>query len=392
VTIMGTKVVFECFDFAAIGEAEETWPEFLTRLEQGGDDFSDIDGLVWRKNGNLIRNKPRQLFSDLDKLPTPSIHLTKIDSYRMSFALPRNRKIGPYVSIMMSRGCPFKCSFCSESSDVKYDGEVAKMRYRSAKHIVDEIEYHYRTHGIRHFFFMDSNISLKRRHTVEMCEEIIRRGLDISFEGWTRANLINDELMGVLRRAGLARLSCGVESGDPEIIKIIKKDVPREAVREFFRLCEKHGVETQCSAMLGNPGDTKESVRNTINFLNSIPELLYTNFSIANPYPGTEMLKWAREGRYGLRLRYDDVSKYTRYDDSPIEVNDLTAKDLVRYQALGLIRIHMKPKRFIAAIRMLGVSQLFPVFLKMMLRLLSNAPEAVRVFFPKIRFDRLMHP
>ena len=310
----------------------------------------------------------------------------------MTFALWKNRKIGKYVSIMMSRGCPFKCTFCSESSDVKYGGNVVKMRFRSPKNIVDEMEFHYRTHDVRHFFFMDSNITLKKRHTVEICEELIARNMPITFEGWTRANLINDEMMALLAKAGLVRMCCGIESGDPEILKIIKKEVDLDAIRNCFRLMKKYGVEPTGSAMLGHPGETKASVRKTIAFINSIPEVLYTNFSIANPYPGTEMLLWARTGKYGLRLRYDDLSKYTRYEDSPIEVNDLTASDLVRYQALALIKIHLKPKRFIAAIRMLGFMSLMPVLIRMVLRVGRKAPETVMVLFPRFRINRLFHP
>ena len=392
VNILGRKVLYDTFDYAVFGEAEETWPEFLDAIEKGEEDLGYINGLIWRRGDEIVQNLPRRLFPDMDKLPLPAIHLTQIDKYKMTYAMWRNRNIGKYVSIMMSRGCPFKCTFCSESSDVKYDGQVAKMRFRSPKHIVDEMETHYRNHDVRHFFFMDSNITLKKKHTVDLCNELISRNLPITFEGWTRANLLTDELMELLVRAGLRRLSCGVESGDPEILKIIKKDVPIEAIRSFFGLCGKYKVEPMASAMLGNPGETRQSIRNTINFLDSIPELLYTNFSIANPYPGTEMLQWAREGKYGLRLRYDELSKYTRYDDSPIEVNDLTAKDLVRYQALGLIKIHLKPKRFVAAIRMIGFWSLVPVFFGMVGKVTKKLPEAASVMFPRIRFDRLFHP
>jgi len=392
INILGKNVLFDEFDFAVFGEGEETWPKFLERFESSNDDYSDINGLIWRNGDEIIKNAPRGLFPDLDKLPLPAIHLTQIDAYKMTYAKWKNRKIGKYVSIMMSRGCPFKCTFCSESSDVKYNGQIQKIRFRSPENIVDEMEAHFKNHDVRHFFFMDSNITMKKRHTVQLCEEIIKRDLPITFEGWTRANLINDQLMELLTRAGLVRLSCGVESGSPEILKIIKKDVPLEAIREFFRLCGKYDVEPMCSAMLGNPGETKKTVQETIKFLDSIPELLFTNFSISNPYPGTEMLAWARAGMHGLRLRYDDLSKYTRYDDSPIEVNDLTAKDLVRYQALGLMKIHMRPKRFIAAIRMLGVGALVPVFTKMLFKVVGSLQELAVVLFPRLKLDRLFHP
>ncbi|MBF0323971.1 MAG: radical SAM protein [Alphaproteobacteria bacterium] len=392
VNIFKGDVFFPCFDFAAFGEAEETWPEFLDRLQSESTDFGDIDGLLWRMpDGTPVQNKPRRLFPDLDKLPLPAIHLSKIDRYRLTFALPKYRNVGPYVSIMMTRGCPFKCTYCSESSAVKYGGDLVSMRFRSPKNIVDEIEHHYRKHNIRHFFFMDSNITLKKRHTIEMCEEIIRRQLPITFEGWTRANLINEELVALMVKAGLIRMSFGIESGDAEIMKIIKKEVPHEAIREAFRLIGKYGIEPACSAMLGNPGETKETVKRTIAFLDSIPEILYTNFSIANPYPGTEMLAWAREGKHGMRLRpgiNGEEVRYTRYDDSPIEVNDLSAEDLVRYQALGLIKLHLKPKRFIAAIRMLGVELLVPIFFKMLLKVLKKLPDSLSMAFIKARPHR----
>ena len=379
INIAGAEVFYDCFDFAAKGEAEETWPEFLQLFAKGSDDFSAVDGLLWRDNGKTVVNKPRRLFPDLDQLPIPAVHLTKMEKYKMSFAMSKNRRIGKFASIMMSRGCPFKCSFCSESSDVKYAGNVEKMRIRSAKNIVDEIEFHVKTHGICHFFFMDSNITIKKKHTVELCNEIISRNLGITFEGWTRANLINEDLMKLMVQAGLVRLSCGIESGDPAILKIIKKEVPLDAIREFFKYSHTCGVEITCSAMLGSPGETKQSVEKTIKFLHSIPELLYTNFSIANPYPGTEMLMWAREGKHGLRLRYDELSKYTRYDDSPVEVNDLSSEDLVRYQILGLIMIHLKPKRMIAAVRLLGFYAILLFFINVGLKLIKKMPAPFKL-------------
>jgi radical SAM superfamily enzyme YgiQ (UPF0313 family) len=293
----------------------------------------------------------------------------------MTFVTPAYRNTGKYVSIMMTRGCPFKCSFCSESSAVKHGGDALQVRFRSPENIIKEIEFHYRTHDIRHFFFMDSNITLRKRHIVEVCERLIELNLPITFEGWTRANLINDELVALMAKAGMIRMSIGVESGDPEIMKIIKKEVSLDEIRNAFRLIDKYGIEPACSAMLGNPGETKKDVYRTIEFINSIPEVLYTNFSISNPYPGTEMLKWAHEGKHGLRLIHDDLSMYTRYDDSPIEVNDLSAKDLVWLQTYGLIRLHLRPKRLVSAIRMIGFWTLLPTVTRMFFKLfrkLSN--------------------
>ena len=382
INIYKKEVLFDTLDFLAFGESEETWPEFLDRLESGSKDFADIDGLIWRKDGEVVENKPRRLLPDMNKLPMPAIHLTQQEKYTLSFATPKFRKTGKYVSIMMTRGCPFKCTFCGESNDVKYPGLKVPVRFRTPENIVAEIEHHYKTHNVRHFFFMDSNITLNRNHARKLCNLLIEKNMPVTFEGWTRANLINDEMMGLLAKAGVIRMSFGIESGDPEIMKIIKKEVEHKDIRNAFMLLGKYGIEPACSAMLGNPGETKKTVRRTIEFINSIPQILYSNFSISNPYPGTEMLAWARAGKHGLRLRYDDFSKYTRYDDSPIEVNDLTAKDLVRYQALGLIKIHMKPYRILAAIRMLGMWDLVPIFINMLRKAGSNLSETMRVMLP----------
>ena len=382
VNIYKKEVFYDCLDFLIYGEAEETWPEFLDKLESSDPDFSRVDGLIWRSDGKTKVNKPRRLFPDLDNLPIPAIHLTQQEKYKMSFALPKYRKTGKYVSIMMTRGCPFKCTFCSESNDVKYPGAKVPVRFRSPENIVREIEHHFKVHNVRHFFFMDSNITLNKNHARKLFGLLVEKNMPVTFEGWTRANLVNDEIMELLAKAGVIRMSFGIESGDPEIMRIIKKEVNHEDIRNAFRLMEKYGMEPACSAMLGNPGETKATVKRTIEFIDSIPQILYSNFSIANPYPGTQMLAWARAGEHGLRLRYDDLSRYTRYDDSPIEVNDLTAKDLVRYQALGLIKIHMRPKRFIASIRMLGVFSLVPIFLNMVRKAANNLSETINVMLP----------
>ncbi|MBF0301016.1 MAG: hypothetical protein HQK51_20070 [Oligoflexia bacterium] len=127
-------------------------------------------------------------------------------------------------------------------------------------------------------------------------------------------------------------------------------------------LTEEIGIEPACSVMLGLPGDTKESVNRTINFVNSIPEISYSNFSIANPYPGTELYDWAKNSKHGLKLLINNFSEYKRYDYSPIEVNDLKQKDLVRLQKIGLVKIHLRPKRIFAAIKMLGFFNLVFLF------------------------------
>jgi radical SAM superfamily enzyme YgiQ (UPF0313 family) len=352
--IFKTKAFFDCFDFGFFGESDTSFTHFLDLLAQRSCDYSAMTGFIYRQNGTVFETKPSERIADLDKLQFPAMHLLKHDAYQMTFARFKPRL---YLPIMATRGCPFKCVFCSEPLTNPY------VRFRSAKNIVDEIEKEYRELGISHFFFLDSNLTLKRSQIEGVCYEILQRKLKITFEGWTRANLVDKELLRLLREAGLIRMSYGLESGSPEVLKIIRKEVPHEDMLKAFRWTDELGIEPACSVMLGLPGETKKSVHQTIDFVKKIPQILYSNFSIANPYPGTEMYGWALTGKHGIHLLIKDFSEYRRYDHSPIRVNDLEPDDLVWLQKIGLLKIHLTPKRILASIRMVGLANIIPVII-----------------------------
>jgi radical SAM superfamily enzyme YgiQ (UPF0313 family) len=362
--IFKEKAFFDCFDYAFFGESDISFANFLDLLANGSDDFSSLTGFIYRRNGQALETRPSERIANLDDLPFPAMHLLKHGSYQMTFARFRPRL---YLPIMATRGCPFKCVFCSEPLTNPW------VRFRSAKNIVDEMEKGYEELGISHFFFLDSNLTLKRGQIEGVCQEIIKRKLDITFEGWTRANLVDKELLRLLKEAGLIRMSYGIESGSPEVLKIIRKEVPHEDMLRAFKWTEEVGIEPACSVMLGLPGETRATVNQTINFVRRIPQILYSNFSIANPYPGTEMHDWALTGKHGIHLLIKDFSEYRRYDYSPIAVNDLGPDDLVRLQKIGLLKIHLTPKRILAAIRMVGCFNLIPVIIKFFIEFYRHA-------------------
>lgn len=352
------------FDFAFYGESDYTFDEFLDFVENGKSDFESIKGLIFRKDGEKVVNPPRERIADLGELMFPSMHLLKKNVYIMTFATHKKRE---YIPIMATRGCPFKCVFCSEPLTNPL------VRYRPAQNIVDEMEKWSKELGITHFFFMDSNITLNRKQIKGFCEEILNRNLKVTWEGWTRANLVDKEILTLMKKAGMIRISYGIESGDPRVLKIIKKEVALEDMRNAFKMTEEVGIEPACSVMLGLPGDTKESVMKTIDFVASIPEIRYSNFSIANPYPGTEMYSWALEGKHGMHLTINNFSEYKRYDDSPVTVNDMSRDDLVKLQKIGLLKMHLKPKRIMAAIRMVGLTSLIPLFMSFVSAYILNS-------------------
>lgn len=344
--IFKKEVFCDCFDYGFFGESEYTFEQFLEIVENGGNNFDSMKGFVYRKNGQIVETEPAEPIKDLDALDFPAMHLLKLDRYAVTFA--RKYKPKKVLSILPSRGCPFKCAFCCEPLLNN------RFRYRSPENVVAEIEKWNKELGISHFWLSDTTLTLNRNRVEGICHEILKRNLKITFEGSTRANLVDKSLLQLMKSAGLIRISYGLESGDPEILKIIRKEIDPEDVAKAVELSDRLGIETFVSAMIGLPGETKASVERTINFIKDMPQILYTTLGIANPYPGSEMYDWSLEGKYGFHLVEKDYSKYSRYGFSPVRVNDLSQEELVRLQKIGLLKIHFTPKRMLAAVKMLG--------------------------------------
>jgi radical SAM superfamily enzyme YgiQ (UPF0313 family) len=363
INIFKKEAVTDDFDFAFYGESDNNFCDFLDVYALKGN-YDNIPGLIYRKDGKLIQNTKTPLIASLDELEFPAMDLLNHEKYVMTFAKHKTRK---YLPIMATRGCPFKCVFCSEPIT------NPNVRFRSPKNIVDEIEKWSKELQITHFFFMDSNLTLKKDQVVGICEEIKKRNLKITFEGWTRANLVDKDILTLLKDAGLIRISYGIESGDPEILKIIKKEVSHADILNAFKISDDLGLEVLCSVMLGLPGETRESVNRTIDFVSNIPQMLFTNFSIANPYPGTEFYDWAKAGKHGIKLLISDNSQYKRYDSSPISVNDLTQDDLVRLQKIGILKMHLRPKRILAAIKVVGFTNAVLLGLSLISNVIKNS-------------------
>ncbi len=348
------EAFYDCFDYGFFGESEYTFGNFLEIIENGVNDFDSMRGFIYRKDGEVIETPQAQSIMDLDALDFPAMHLMKRDRYVLTFA----RKYRPkrVMPIVPTRGCPFKCTFCCEPFLQN------TIRYRIPENVVDEIEKWNKELGASHFWFMESNMTLKRDRIEGICREIIKRNLKITFEGSTKADLVDRSLLQLMKSAGLIRISYGLESGNPEILKLTRKGVKHEDVTNAVKLSDGLGIETNVSAMIGLPGETKDTINQTIDFIKNTPQILYTAVSIVNPYYGTELHEWALEGRHGLHLLENDYSKYSRYESSPVKVNDLGPEDLVRIQKIALLKIHFTPKRILAAIKMMGFLEMVKIF------------------------------
>jgi len=337
-TVTPIKTMQECsaFDYLVFGEAELTFVELVNSIRNGRT-VEGIKGVAYRKNGEIIKNESRPFIEDLDSIPFPARELLNLDNYLWS--VPK-KGIVKFATIFTTRGCPFKCVYCAARN--VFGGVV---RERKVENVVDEIEQVIQKFGIKHFSVLDDTLTLNRQRAQAICKEIIRRNLDITIEGFTRVNTIDEETLRWLKKAGLVRISFGIESGNPEILKLIKKGITLDQVKEAYRIAKKVGLETRGSIIIGLPGDTRKTAMQTLNFAKSLKGCDQMYINICTPYPGTELYDMAVNSEHGFRLLTKDFSKYKRYGEPVLEVNDLNKEELVKLQKKGFLMFYLTPRR-----------------------------------------------
>jgi len=284
----------------------------------GEGEYAIVD-VVKRQTNEKILRYPE--IKDLNTLPTPAKHLLDYSYYR--YAHPQKGLIKT-DAIETSRGCPFQCTFC-----FKLHG--SKVRFKDPMRVVDEIEKSHTQLGTQMFIFFDDTFTLKRERAVKICNEILRRDLKLSFFCFTRADTLDRELILLMKKTGFDKVTLGIESGNQEILKRIKKGTKLEDYEEKYNLMYEAGIETRGSFIVGNPGETRETVEDSIRFAKKLP-LFRAGVNILTPYPGTSLYRDALEGKNGLKLVCKDWRDFTRWGTSVVETPDLTKDDLERYQ------------------------------------------------------------
>lgn len=266
-------------DFVVYGEGENTLSELMGRLDD--EEYSNVDGLIYSEGGKVTVNKPREFIQNLDRLPFPDLSLIDIDEYSIFHG-----KHKPVTSIMATRGCPYRCTFC----DV-YLTHGHKLRYRSPKNVVDELEHNYKNYGVKEVVIKDSTLTINRKWISGLCQEIKKRNLKLSWLCNTRVDKIDKELLTLMKKSGCRQISYGVESGSQEVLDSIKKGITIEQIKEAFEVTHKVGIETQAFFMIGNPGDNIQNVKKTIELAKDInPD--YADIGATIAYPNTDLYKW----------------------------------------------------------------------------------------------------
>ena len=334
---------YENIDFLVLKEGEETFKEVVEFIVAGKTNFEKIDGLVFRRGKEIIFNKPREYIKDLDSLPFPARDLLDIGKYHSA----PTKKLTKYraTSILSGRGCPYNCIHCI--SRCLWGG---KIRVRSPKNIVDEIEDCIKRFGIREFNFYDDTFTIIEDHVIAICDEIIRRKLDISWICFGRVNAITRRMIKKMKEAGCKKVSFGLESGSQVILDKMRKNSTLEMGRNAVKIVNQEGLNVHASFMIGNIGETRKTVDQTIRFARSL-DLDNATFFITTPYPGTDLYNIALEkGFISPRTHYEDFAPIT--DSEPIVVqNNLSAKELVKLRKNAFNQFYLRPKYIIRKLR-----------------------------------------
>jgi radical SAM superfamily enzyme YgiQ (UPF0313 family) len=264
-----------CIDFAVRGEGEGTFADLISCLEQGrnlGDGM--IAGVSGRIDGAIVHGPDREPITDLDALPLPAIDcLLHADRYR-----PLD-----FGSIMTSRGCPYACTFCGVATVWG-----RKVRNRSPKAVVDEMEGLKQRFGTSYFSFRDASFTLSRERVEEICRLIIDRQLDIRWECLTRTDLLDEDMLELMSASGCVTVRLGIESGSPRILEYMGKTPSLDLVRDAAARMNRLGFYWTAYILLGTPHETAESMQQTMDFVAEIDPPYVTMARFA-PIPGTAM-------------------------------------------------------------------------------------------------------
>jgi len=288
-------------DMAVKGEGEVAFSEIVS-----GKEAAKIKGACYLTGKGEFKERGSAFIENLDDLPFPDRDLFNIQDYKRTI---HGQKA---VHIVTLRGCPYSCAFCDKAS------VGTKVRYRSIQNVLTEIDLVISKYSYRGFVIYDDIFTLDRKRVYTFCAEFKKRNLN--WRCWSRTNTIDKEILSVMKDSGLVSITFGVESGDDRVLRNIRKQTTFKQNKEALLACKELGIPVRCSIMYGNPGENRDSVKNTIKLIEETQPNEW-NLAILGPIPGSDI--WDYPEKYGVIFDKDWVreNNYTvinRFDKSGI--------------------------------------------------------------------------
>ena len=325
------EAIYDVMDVAIIGEAE-TIINNLILAKRKDTDLSKVKGILFKDHHNqIVQTEFEPFWTNLDKIPFPARELIKNQLYT------RPDTGEPQATIQTSRGCPSQCIFCLSPII-----SGSKLRGRSIGNIIAELEECVNKYHIRNFFFRADTFTMNKRMVIDLCKEIIKRKLNISWVANSRVNTVDEERITWMKKAGCWLVAFGIESGNDEIQKRIKKGTTRTQAREAVELCKKFRIKTFGFYLIGFPWETKEMIMDTLNLASEL-RCDFSEIHIAIPYEGTEFYEIAQD--YGILE--ETVVGYNYFSNPAIGTQHVSKDELMKMRKKALRSIYLNP-RYIA--------------------------------------------
>ena len=306
--------------------------------EEGCIDMGGIKGLVWRKDGEIRMNFPRPFIADLDDMPIPMHELLPLQKYRMPLIK------GPFTFIVTSRGCPAGCTYCIKHVSYQYSA-----RLRSPELLIEEM-WQLKRLGIHNIHMYADLFTVNRDQVIELCKLMIQEEINIKWTCNSRVDYVDEEMLKLMGRAGCWLISWGIESGNEQILRHARKGAYPDKAEKALRWAKNAGIKNWGYFIIGLPGETEETIRETIDFSKKLP-LDIALFHVAAPYPGTPFFFEVVENgwfRAGTRWEQVDMDKGTVLD-----YPELPAERLLYWQKRAFREWAFRPGPIFTYLKML---------------------------------------
>jgi radical SAM superfamily enzyme YgiQ (UPF0313 family) len=337
----------EFVDSICIGEGEITFKEYID-CYYSDKNFKMVKGIWFKKEGHIIKNEHRDPIQDLDKIPFPAIDLFDIENYINKFV-----QLDSYspnlrgISIIVSRGCPFMCSYCQPTLKNMFG---TKVRIMSPKKVVDELKEIKKNYRIDAFYFQDDTLTAFKKWVNDFCGLLRKEKLNLVWACNTRADTIDFETLEIMKKAGCIKLKVGIESITDRIRNgIYKKNISVDQIKRLIDYCDRLKIQLTGFFMLGAPTETEKEVIDTIKFA-ARSKLTEANFSITTPLPETGLYNFVKDRGWTLP---NDLNMFDYYQVKrpKMSKNEISIKKLKFYKKLANFYFYLHPRRIFITLR-----------------------------------------
>ncbi len=326
-------------DYVVVGEGEAAAGQLIERVLNHYD-ISDLKGIVYKRDSQIVSTGRGDFIEDLNALPMPAYDLIPIEAYARFDRMSRTGS-GNYMSIFSSRGCPYQCTYCHNIFGKAF-------RYRSSANLFKEIKHLHDTYNIREFEFMDDIFNLNRERLIDFCDRIIQSGMKVTFAfpNGLRGDILDEQQLSKLKQAGTIFIAFAIETGSPRLQKLIKKNIQLDKIKKNIEIARSLKIHSHGFFMMGFPGETLEEMKMTVDFMVS-SKLHSAALFVVMPFEGTEL------GAIAKQMGKAPVSDFSMnyHGKEFVNLTKVPPDQVNRIRRQALLKFYMNPSRLFVLAR-----------------------------------------